>query len=293
MGIIAALIGALCSAAKEILSKQLSGKVDGTVSTFASFLYALPYYFVVLLLCWACGWEDFHLAPGFFVWIVLRSLTDSFAEWFRMHAYAYGDLSVVVSLFSLYPIILLITSPLITGDALTVGGAVSVIITIIGTSIILYQPRNSKDPIHPKAILLSLAAAVFFSLNSCFDRLAVQTASPLVSGFTMTLLAGLFILPIMLRKAGRFSELKNHRGLFLQRGFFEIAFMTIKLYALTMLQAPYVVGIQRISVLLSVISGRVLFKEEHFVRRMIGAVLVVVGVISIVVQQLMLMHKPG
>lgn len=286
MGILAALLSALLSATKDIVSKKLSGKVDGTVSTFASFLFAIPYYLIVIAVFWMLGWEDFHVAGGFFFWIVLRSLSDAFAEWFKMHAFEHGDLSVVSALFSLYPIILLLTSPLITGDKLSVGGALSVVVTIIGTIIILYHPRDSERRIDPRAVFFALAAAVCFSLNSCFDRLAVQTASPLMSGFVMTLLAGLFILPIMLRKPARFAQLCEFQGPFLQRGFFEISFMVIKLYALTVLPAPYVVGIQRISVLLNVISGKVLFKEERFVQRMIGACLVVAGVVSIVLQVL-------
>lgn len=286
MGILAAILSAFLSAIKEIVSKKLSGKVDATVSTFASFAFAVPYYLVVIALCWLSGFENFKFAPGFFYWIIFRSLSDAFAELFRMHAYKYGDLSVVSSLFSLYPIILLITSPLITGDKLTAAGAVSVIVTIVGTIVILYKPRNAKDRIDPKAILFSLAAAICFSLNSCFDRLAVQTGTPLMSGFMMTLLAGVFILPMMLRKSAQLPQLAQYRVPFLQRGFFEITFMVVKLYALTLLQAPYVVGLQRISVLLSVVSGRVFFKEEHFVQRLIGACLVVAGVVSIVFQLL-------
>jgi uncharacterized membrane protein len=287
MGIVAALLSALCSAAKDIYSKKLAALVDGTTSTFASFLFALPYYLALMVVLWILGLENFQLAEGFFFWIVLRALSDAFAEWFKMHAFHHGDLSVVSSLLSLSPIILLITSPLITGDQLTLVGALSVIVTIIGTMIILYKPTRSQKGVSMKAVLFSLGAAVCFSLNSCFDRLAVQTASPVVSGCVMTLVAGIFILPMMARRRTRFADLSSHQALFWQRGLFEILFMVIKLYALTILQAPYVVGIQRISVLFSVVSGKVFFQEEHFVRRLIGSLLVVGGVVSIILQQLL------
>jgi drug/metabolite transporter (DMT)-like permease len=284
MGIIAALVSALCSAFKDVISKKLSAQVDGTVSTFASFIYALPYYAIVLVLFWAIGLEDFSMAKGFFFWIVLRASSDACAEWCKMQSFHYGDLSVVTSLFSLYPIMLLFTSPLITGDPITLNAISSVVITILGTLIILYQPRGSKDSINPKGVLFALGAAFFFSLNTCFDRLAVQTASPLLSGFVMTLLSGIFILPVLLRQPATIPQLTRHTKPFLQRGFLEISFMVIKLYALRVLQAPYVVGIQRIGVLISVINGRVLFQEGHFVRRMIGALLIIIGVLTLIFQ---------
>lgn len=282
--VLAALLSAGCSTAKDVISKRLAPKIDGTISTFASFAYALPYYAVFLALTWLLGFETFAVAPGFLYWVVLRSLSDSFAEWFKMHAFQYGDLSLVSSIFSLYPVLLLFIAPFITGDRITLAGAIGVIITIAGTLVILYRPRNSATPIHPKALLFAFGAAVFFSLNTCFDRLAAQSASPGLSAFAMTFLAGVFLLPLLRGKGQALSQLRDHQGLLWQRGFFEIAFMVIKLYALQHLQAAYVVGLQRVGVLFSVVSGKLVFNEEEFVKRLIGAMLIVVGVVVIAIQ---------
>ena len=284
MGIFWALISTVFSTAKDVVSKKLSYDVDGTVSSFASFIYALPYYFVLLLVLWLSGQETFEVAPTFFIWIVLRSLTDTCAEWLKMHALAHGDLSVVTSLFSLYPLMLLFTSPIITGDQLSIQGGTGVLLTIAGTILILFEPFKSNSRMHYKGILFALGSAFFFSLNSCFDRLAVQSASPALSGFVMTFLAGLFLLPLMLRKKERFAVMANYHKPFLQRGFFEISFMVSKLYALQFLQAPYVVAIQRVSVILSIISGRLIFKEKHFMIRLAAGLLICFGVYLIVLQ---------
>jgi ABC-type dipeptide/oligopeptide/nickel transport system permease subunit len=47
-GLIAALLSAVFASSKDIVSKKVSSNVDGTISAFASFAYALPYYAVVL-----------------------------------------------------------------------------------------------------------------------------------------------------------------------------------------------------------------------------------------------------
>jgi len=61
----------------------------------------------------------------------------------------------------------------------------------------------------------------------------------------------------------------------------EIAFMVCKLHALQYLQAPYVVSIQRLSLIFSIIGGRLFFQEADFGRRLASGVLILGGVIVI------------
>lgn len=286
MGILAALISAFCASFKDVWSKKLSAKVDGSISAFASFAFALPLYLLVLGIAWLLGLETFKVAPGFFFWIFLRSLSDSVAEWCKMHAFQYGDLSVVSALLSLYPILLLFVSPFVTGDHLSMQELLAVTVTILGTVVILYKPRNAEAEISSKGVLFALGAAGCFSLNTCFDRLAVQTASPTLSGFTMALFAAVFLSPLLIRRVGVVAELRAHQTLFFQRGILEVSFMIIKLYALQTLSAPFVVAVQRVSVLISVVNGKMFFQEKHFVRRLIGALLTISGVCWIILQKL-------
>jgi drug/metabolite transporter (DMT)-like permease len=65
------------------------------------------------------------------------------------------------------------------------------------------------------------------------------------------------------------------------RGLLEVAFMVSKLYALQYLQAPYVVGVQRLSLLLSILGGSLFFKEPDVVRRLAAGILILGGVFLI------------
>ena len=73
------------------------------------------------------------------------------------------------------------------------------------------------------------------------------------------------------------KKARRWAGLWL-RGFLEIAFMVCKLYALQYLQAPYVVGIHRLSLVLSIIGGRLFFGETDTLRRLIAAAIILGGV---------------
>jgi uncharacterized membrane protein len=337
MGLIAALASAVLASAKDLVSKRLAFRLESTASTFASFAYALPFYVLILAFLHYLGLETFVLSWAFLLLVLLRAITDTLAEWLKMSAFTYGDVSLVVCFFSLSPVMMLFTSPLITGDVPSLWGSVAVVLVTIGSLLLVYSPgswirKNSgsegEDPrilssgswirknsgsgentriltnsatrsfaAQKKAVILATCAALFFSLNSCFDRLAVQKAVPgfetaapsldstvvraAYSGFAMTLLSALFLAPLVLGNKLRLAGLaSNWRGLWL-RGFLEAAFMVCKLSALVYWQAPYVAGFQRFSLVLSIIGGKVFFKEQDFGRRMAAGILILGGIILI------------
>ncbi len=102
------------------------------------------------------------------------------------------------------------------------------------------------------------------------------------SGFAMTLLSAVFLFPFVLGRADRIDALRTHFAGFLIRGLLETAFMVCKLFALQSMNAPAMAGIQRLSLLLSIIGGRVFFKEEDFKRRLAAGCLIVAGVILVI-----------
>jgi drug/metabolite transporter (DMT)-like permease len=249
---------------------------------------------LTILVLSLCGYDVFDHSLTFFALVVLRSVTDTFAEAMKMYALAYGDISVVASFFSLSPLFLLFISPWITEDSITAVGVVAVLLIVAGSLLMVYRPTGKDWAGQKKAIGLALGAAVFFALNSCFDRLAVKhgltdvvtepgkrVAVSVMAGFAMTLCSACFLLPLVVARPRR-ETLWHYRGEFALRGLLEILFMVGKLAAMTYLQAPYVVGIQRLSLVLAIIGGRVFFGEPDFGRRLVAGLLILAGVLLIV-----------
>lgn len=85
----------VCMASRELLSKRISADASGTVSAFATFLFALPFYLVLWTALLFCGVESARVESGFWFWIVCRALSDVGAEWSKMVAISYGELSLV------------------------------------------------------------------------------------------------------------------------------------------------------------------------------------------------------
>src|SRR5579859_4069813 len=128
MGLLLAFVASTLATAKDLLSKRLASRLDGTASTFASFAFALPFYVVALAVLRLLGLEVFTWSLPFLGLVLLRSSTDTIAEGLKMHAFNHGDISIVATFFSLAPLFLLFTSPLITGDRLTWTEVVAVIL---------------------------------------------------------------------------------------------------------------------------------------------------------------------
>lgn len=288
MGIIAALISALFSTSKDLVSKRLSFSVDGTTSTFASFAFALPFYILLIVALYLAGLENFEIGVGFVLLVLIRSITDAAAEWLKMTALGLGEISLVVCFFSLSPVFLAVASPLITGDQLSVLGIVGLILIAAGSIVVIFRPRSSieatlaADKARNRAILLATLASVFFALNTCFDRLAVQQASAALSGFAMTGFSAILFLPAIISSPTRISGLVDSAKPFLIRGGLEVGFMVLKLLALQYLTAPEVVGIQRLSMVASVIGGAVFFGERGVAQKLLGALVIAVGSLMVV-----------
>lgn len=280
LGLVATFSAALFAASKDLCSKALTTKITPTLSAVYSFSFALPFYFIALLSLVFLDIPIFALGREFYIFVLLRALSDMGAEWCRMFAVQHGDVSLVTAFISLTPLFLLFTSPLITGDLPTVEGCIGVLIITIGVFVL--AGNRVVFAAQKTGILYGLAAAFFFSLNACFDRLATVHAHPFVSGFWMTLAAGIILLAVSRSGARQVLDARFPLVLLASRGLFEFLFMSSKLWALQFFQAPYVAALTKVSLILVILGGGLFFREQHIQRRLAGAGIIILGSVLII-----------
>lgn len=280
IGVLAALVASVFAASKDLCSKALSTRITPTLSAIYSFTFALPFYGVALAILVALDIPILDLGAAFYLYVLLRALSDIGTEWFRMLAMKHGDVSLVTGFISLSPLFLLISSPLITGDIPTLWGALGVVITTVGVFVLAGKTLHLAQA--RLGILFGIASAFFMSLNSCFDRLATLQAHPVVSGFWMTLAAGVLLFILSSSKARVTPSTGTPWKLLLTRGILEFLFMSTKLWALQYLQAPYVAALTKVALLITILGGGVVFGEKDLPRRIFGGVIIVAGGILVV-----------
>ena len=227
MALIAAFLSAVFSSSKDLFSKKLSFKIEGTLSAFASFLFALPYYLLVLCLLGFLGLENFTINREILILVFLRSVSDTLAELLKMHAIGKADISLISSVFALYPLILLFVSPLITGDNSSPVLIAATVIIVAGSMLLVWRSGSQSVKNQWPGVLLAVGSAFCFALNTSFDRLAAQASTPVFAAFSMTFLSCIFLTPFALRSSSgsAYSLLKSNKGALFARGFFEIGFM--------------------------------------------------------------------
>lgn len=279
MGFLLAIVSAVSATAKDIVSKSLASRVNPDVSTFASFVFALPYYLILIVGLTALGFEPLAYTGAFLTLVLARSITDVFAEGFKMKAFQSGDISLVSSFLSLSPLILALMSPFITGDKVTTHDIAALAFIVVGSIVLIRRDKDTGKVFQLRALVYAFLASVAFALNSCLDRLAVVQSGAIVSGFAMTLMAAVFCIPVAFRHRNALAELSMHKGGFLQRGAWETLFMVSKLLAMTILEAHVVLGITRVSLVLSVLAGRFWFGERETGRRMVAAACMYAGLV--------------
>ena len=167
MGFLAALVSAFSASAKDIVSKALASKVNSDVSTFASFLFALPFYAFAILVAQLFGLNPLAYTGAFLTLVLARSVSDVLAEGFKMRAFANGDISLVTSFLALSPLFLAFISPYITGDRVTTHDYVALAFIVVGSLMLVRRDKTTGKVFQLRAVVYALLASLAFALNSC------------------------------------------------------------------------------------------------------------------------------
>jgi len=77
MGIIATLLAACAATAKDLVSKSVASKVNPDISTFASFLFALPFYAIILAALYLYGEPSGSLSQTFLALVLMRGIVGN------------------------------------------------------------------------------------------------------------------------------------------------------------------------------------------------------------------------
>ncbi len=208
--------------------------------------------------------------------------------------YQEGDLSLVYPISrGSAPIFAAIWSALILGEklpllgylgiALIVGGICIVSISL-DQSLLSFRSINVHSIFRKGAVKWALACAIFVSIFSVSDKVVVAATPPLV--YIWWVIAGNTILwfPIVWRRLPlrrNFVELRgNWRGV-IATGIAMTAAYGAALAALALTSASYVVAGRGLSVVIGAALGSLMLKESFGSARIIGALLMVTGLVLI------------
>lgn len=277
------LIAALGTAAGDALIKRFFADLSPYGMSLALWLFALPYLLVVGL---AIAWPP--LDRTFWLAVTFALPLEVAAALLYMKAIKVCPLSLCIPFLAFTPVFLIVTGRLILGEGLNPWGMAAVLL-MAGGSYILSLSTGRFGFLAPLRALLRevgarcmLMVAVLYSCTAALGKLAILHSNPAFFGvlypliFSGVLLAGY---PLSNPRPARTLIKRSRWGIIL--GLCLAAVIFSQVYGLKLAPAAYLIAVKRTSVFFSVLLGGVWLKERPLAPRLVGAALMVGGVLLI------------
>lgn len=224
----------------------------------------------------------------FFLVILILFPLETVALILYMKAIKISPLSVTLPFLALSPIFMIFTSNLILGERLDGFGIMGIVLTAIG-AYLLNVKTTRKGILEPfKAIgrergsMYMIIVAFIYSITSNLGKMAILHSSPLFFTATYLPILAAILFPVLVWKNhGKMKQIFSHGTIFSLIGL-TIAFATITHFlAVNIAEVPYVISVKRTSLLFGIMYGALWFKETHIKERLIGSIVMIIGVIII------------
>ncbi len=281
--IIYALIGAISQASFYFLDKRLLRKFG--VFSLAAIVKIPP---AVLLLIISLYKGIPALGPDLLFAVTMTAGLNVIAAILLFKALKLEDLSLAAPIISFTPLFLIVTSWVILGEVPSDKGIIGIIFIVIGSYVLNIKGslKNILSPIRNlfsnKAVLFMLGVALLYSISSNFDKMVVLNSDTTFGHSLAYFLSGSILLIVALIKKDKIlTPAKNNWGILIGAMIF-VTLIPIAMnnaYELTIV--PYAISVKRTSVIFAALFGFFFLKEKNVLPRLLGTVIMVIGVIII------------
>ncbi|MBI5065113.1 EamA family transporter [Candidatus Woesearchaeota archaeon] len=278
-----AFLSAFFDSLKDTFSKKSMQNVNEYISAWSlrvfSSLFLLPFIFFTKIP---------SLNKTFFLTLFASSFLNLGASIFYMKGLKYSDLSITTPMLTFSPLLLLMTSYLFLGEVPKLLGIAGVVLIFIG-SYALNLKETSNGFLGPFKALLKekgprymLCVAVIWSIAANFDKIGVLSSSPLVWSFSVNFFSTLAFFPIVFFHSKKnLKTFKDNIARLAPIGFSLALAVLFQMYAFQIALVAYVISVKRLSVVMGVLWGYLIFKEKNIKQRLVGVLIMLVGVILI------------
>ena len=286
MWVLFSLISAIAWATSDALVKKAYSKCDKLDEFFIvwiRYLFALPFVILPLLKV-----EIPHLDRAFFLWHFVWIPLETTALILYIRAISVSEISISLPFLSLTPLFLIFTGYIILGEKAS-PVAIMGIILIVSGSYIMGLPGFKGKILEPfryilkdKGVRLVILVAFLYSITSISGKELVLHSSPVFFSFYYTLVMNIVLMAPGLRGMRR-SQWRPCRRWLIGAGMSYAVMTLTHMTAIEMTQVSYMIAMKRLSGVISVFYGWLLFREKEIAPRLAGSLLMVLGAILITI----------
>lgn len=281
--ILFAALTAFFESSKDVASKHGLKQLDEYVVAWSMIFFTLPLMLPLL------GIIEIPELGENFIWALLAGGSfNVISMLLYIRALKLADLSLAVPLVTFTPLFLLVTSPLIVGEQPTAMDSLGILFIVSGSYILNLKQRQKSIWAPFQALLkergsqLMLLVAFIWSLSSTIDKVGVRNSSPTFWAIANYTYIAAGMLPIMLYKSRQsLQQITRNLPTLVPIGFFQGLVVLCQMQAISLTLVAHVISMKRMSALLSVVWGHLIFKETGLKERAAGASIMLVGVLLI------------
>ena len=301
-----AVVSSVCWAGFDIVRKHVGKDMTATGAVIGVTLFQTP-FIAPFVAATEAGWSpqgDRPLWDLLFVgipemggtyWALLGGTValNVLANWLFLRSVQVSPLSLTTPYLSFTPVFTAIAGFLTFGEEPTWMGVAGIAVVCLG-AFFLNPGREEDGWLAPLKALWTergsfymLIVSVLWSITPAIDKAASMRTSFLWHTWMISVgVAVFFVIYRIIKDTGAvelWREMKIHPAWLALSGFFAVGAMTLQLAAYDYVAMAYVETVKRaIGVTSAMLAGWFFFGEEDIARRLLGAVVMVVGVALVV-----------
>lgn len=282
--ILLSFLSALSEAVKNYFSKKTLQKIDEYAMAWALRFFALP-FLIPLLFFITLPPLDFI----FYIALLIGGSMDAMASILFMKSIKNSPLSLTIPLVAFTPLFIIITAPFIVDEFPSKLGFIGVLFIVLGAYWLNIAEKHKgfmeplKALIREKGCLMMLGVAFIWGISSNIDKIGIIHSSPIFWTIAHTSFLSLFLFfPLITRKLKiNIKQISINLKAFTLIGILSALELFFQMNAIKIAIVSYVISIKFTSIIISVLFGFFLLNEVKIKDRLLGASIMILGVVII------------
>lgn len=235
------------------------------------------------------GWPEIHLS--FWIAMAVNVPLLIIANFMIIRAVQLSPLSVTIPYLALTPVFTLFTSWIILGEFPSLAGAIGILLIPIGAMVLqktnngLEEKLSWRSFTKERGTWYTIIVAFIWSITGNFDKVGI-TASSITAYLTIiggTVATTFFIYLLLKQRHTFFQETRKHFPLIITVALSLGTAVALQMMAIQKIIVPYAISIKRAGLILgSITLGSLFFGEKNFRKKMIGGIIMSLGVLLII-----------
>lgn len=283
MWLVFAIGSAFFAGITSILAKCGIQKTDSTVATAIRTIVVLIFSWLMVVITGTIG-EISSIQGKTLLFLILSGLSTGASWLFYFHAIQIGNINKVVAIDKSSTVLTILFALIFLGEGISVGKLIAVLLIGIGTLLMISKKEEKENKQSQMGLVCAVLSAVFASLTSILGKIGItgidSNLGTAIRTFVVLLMAWLMV--FVTGKQREVGKIEKKELIFICASGLATGGSWLCYYrALQEGPASVVVPIDKLSILVTIIFARMVFKEKLNKKAMLGVVLIVVGTILI------------